>query len=864
MRSKLAGESDIINFLSFLLLLPLLLLHANDLASLKIFNDNDLRWVRLGGPPGGTGYDIRYNFDNPNVWYVTDAHGGVHISTDDGVTWKASNTGIPGQSGTTGDAIGVFCLTVDPNDPQIIWAGTIDSGHLFRSIDGGITWEERDNGIYVKYDLLTFRGITIDPYSSDIVYAMAETTSESATEQGQGTWKSGTGGVVYKTTDAGENWEIIWEGDMPSSLARYLWIDPRDTNVLYISTGIFDRGAVGDNESIDEPFGGLGILKTTDGGQTWEIFDQDNGLRHLYIGSLFMHPENPDILLAAAGHLHEPDTLPYLENLGNEGKPGPMGIYRTIDGGENWIQTLASFEVFCSVEMCPSNPNIVYASSDNSIYRSENAGVTWTLIASPWGPPGISVGFPIDMQCDPNNVNRIFVNNYGGGNFLSEDGGQTWINASQGYTGAQIFDISIVPTSPERIYVASFGGLWRSDNGGVNWQGLFNPPENMNNLPSQGIAVDPTNIDHALAAKFEIVETFDGGASWAERWSMQDLIDQGVSQDLISPAAPVIIFAPSDVSAVYVGFGHENCLLYHENDCETTPIGILLSNDGGTTWHLSEDNQIKQLNIFDICVDYNDANQAYAATEAGLFESIDGGENWTKVLGYLADKKIHTVEIDPTNDLQILVGVDQDGVYSSSDGGTSWQHSIAGLEANGSIHNIVFDPTNSQNIYISDLYSGVYMTKDGGSLWEKINEGLQSRAARSLTISADGQHLYVGTNEDGVLRLDLEGNPLRIDSDIVPDPKLQDAFLAQNFPNPFNPSTTISFELLKDSDITISVYDVRGRLIRTLLNQSMTRGSKTINWDGKDNTGNSVKGGIYFYIVQTDGFYQTKKMILLK
>jgi len=233
-------------------------------------------------------------------------------------------------------------------------------------------------------------------------------------------------------------------------------------------------------------------------------------------------------------------------------------------------------------------------------------------------------------------------------------------------------------------------------------------------------------------------------------------------------------------------------------------------------------------------------------------------------LGYLADKKIHTVAIDPTNDLQILVGVNQDGVYSSSDGGTSWQHSIAGLEANGSIHNIVFDPTNSQNIYISDLYSGVYMTKDGGSLWEKINEGLQSRAARSLTISADGQHLYVGTNEDGVLRLDLEGNPLRIDSDIVPDPKLQDAFLAQNFPNPFNPSTTISFELLKDSDITISVYDVRGRLIRTLLNQSMTQGSKTINWDGKDNTGNSVKGGIYFYILQTDGFYQTKKMILLK
>jgi len=608
----------------------------------------------------------------------------------------------------------------------------------------------------------------------------------------------------------------------------------------------------------------LGILKSTDGGQTWEIFDKDNGLRHLYLGSLFMHPDNPDILLAAAGHIHEPDTLPYLQALEGNDDPGPMGIYRTTDGGQTWTQVLPSYEIFSSVEMCPSNPNIVYASSDKSIHRSEDAGETWTLIAKPWGPPSVAVGFPIDMQCDPRDVNRIFVNNYAGGNYLSEDGGETWINASQGYTGAQIFDISIVPTSPERIYAASFGGLWRSDNGGGNWQGLFNPPENMNNLPSQGIAVDPTNIDHALAAKFEIVETFDGGNTWTERWSMQDLIDQGVSQDLISPAAPVIVFAPSDVNTVYVGFGHENCLLYHENECDSTPIGILLSNDGGTSWSLSEDNQISQLNIYDISVDYNNASHAYAATEAGLYESLNTGVNWSLVTGNLGNKEVHAIAINPSDPQEIFVSVHRDGIYHSSDGGGSWQHSVAGLEANSSIHDIVFDPTNSDNIFASDIYSGVYMSSDGGGMWIKINEGLQSRAARSLAISADGQHLYVGTNEDGAQRLDLSGNPLHIDSYNVNDPKLQDVFLAQNFPNPFNPSTTISFALLKDSEITISVYDVRGRLIKTLLNQSMTKGSTTINWDGKDNVGNSVKGGVYFYILQTNGFYQTKKMILLK
>ncbi|MBL6961466.1 MAG: hypothetical protein ISR59_10170 [Anaerolineales bacterium] len=724
-----------------------------------LISNSELRWVRLGGPPGGTGYDIRYNFGNPDIWYVTDAHGGVHISVDNGYTWQASNTGIPGQSGPTGDAIGVFCLTVDPNDSQIIWAGTIDSGHIFRSTDGGKTWVERDNGISIQYDALTFRGITIDPTSSDIVYAMAETTDESATEQGQGTWKSGTGGVVYKTTNAGENWEIIWEGDMPSSLARYLWIDPRDTDVLYVSTGIFDRGAVGDNDSLDDPFGGLGILKSTDGGQSWRILGKENGLRLLYIGSLYMHPEDPDVLLAAAGHLMEPDTLPYLERLMDEGLPSPMGIYRTADGGENWTQTLAGFEVFSSVEICPSDPNIVYAGSIDSIYRSEDAGQTWSVVASPWGPDGVSVGFPIDMQCDPRNTKRLFVNNYGGGNFLSEDGGKTWVNASQGYTGAQVFGLSIMPSEAERIYVAAFGGLWRSDDGGITWAGLYNPPDELLNMPSQSISVDPTNSDHVLAAKQEIVESVDGGESWTVRWSMKELEDQGIPGESLRPATPVIIFAPSDAKQVYVGFGHENCLLNHEPVCETTQIGVAISKDGGESWKVSGDEEIGRVNIFDIAVDYNDANLAYAATGTGLYRTADSGESWTMLSGQLQNKKVHALAINPNNNQQMIAGVDRDGIYISEDGGTTWQHGIAGLEPNGSIHDIVFDPTNPQIVYLSDLFSGVYMSTDGGNTWAKINNGLQSRAARSLAISADGQHLYVGTNEDGVLRLDLSGIP---------------------------------------------------------------------------------------------------------
>ncbi len=78
------------------------------------------------------------------------------------------------------------------------------------------------------------------------------------------------------------------------------------------------------------------IFKTTDGGETWRELNTDNGLELLHIGSLYMHPENPDILLAAAGHLLQGDDVTTMETQGLR----PSGIYRTKDGGENWEKVL--------------------------------------------------------------------------------------------------------------------------------------------------------------------------------------------------------------------------------------------------------------------------------------------------------------------------------------------------------------------------------------------------------------------------------------------------------------------------------------------------------------------------------------------
>jgi hypothetical protein len=88
--------------------------------------------------------------------------------------------------------------------------------------------------------------------------------------------------------------------------------------------------------------------------------------------------------------------------------------------------------------------------------------------------------------------------------------------------------------------------------------------------------------------------------------------------------------------------------------------------------------------------------------------------------------------------------------------------------------------------------------------------------------------------------------------------------LSQNYPNPFNPTTEIRFDIPKSSSVKMVVYDIMGRVVRTLVDQKMEAGSHRISWNGRDQAGNTVSSGVYFYHISADGFAATKKMTLMK
>jgi photosystem II stability/assembly factor-like uncharacterized protein len=692
--------------------------------------DPRLVWARTGGPLGGLGYDVRMRPDNPDIMYVTDAWAGVFMSTDGGQTWFPSNEGITARAGESGDAIPIFCLTIDPHNYDIVWAGTQNVRGIFKSTDGGRTWVEMDNGV-VEREGITFRGFGVDPRTSDIVYAAAELSSWVWNgEPRSGREFDMTAGVVYKTTDGGQNWVAIWRGD---NLARYVWIDPRDPDVIYVSTGIFDREAANSVPGSRSP-GGVGIVKSTDGGQTWR--EANTGLGNLYVGSLFMHPENPDVLLAGAGN--------------NQYYNG-AGAYLSTDGGESWGQTLRG-ENIEAVEIVLSDPAIAYAASSEAVYRSQDGGLTWERVSGGqdgWGAPGVRAGFPIDLQVDPRDPDRIFVNNYGGGNFLSTDGGRTWTVASQGYTGAQVRDIGVDPTTG-RVFAAARSGIFVSDDGGGEWVGLSYPPAA--SLEWYVVAADPTDPQHVLAAnnwQGVILQSHDGGQMWR---SVSLRPAEGMSWRAIA-------FAPSDPGTVYAG---TSAFFSAGTFDDRMPAGgIYVSHDRGASWSPTNDMLSADANVTGLAVDPRDTQLVYAATgNHGLLKSTDGGGHWTAInQGLPGSPAALSVVAYPSEPNVIYAGLAFAGLYHSQDGGTTWRPRAAGLNPEASVSDIVFDPTDPHVMYAADRLSGVYRSSDGGATWLPTNNGLRTRAVNALAMSADGQHLYAATEGEGVFRLDLNGRP---------------------------------------------------------------------------------------------------------
>ena len=108
--------------------------------------------------------------------------------------------------------------------------------------------------------------------------------------------------------------------------------------------------------------------------------------------------------------------------------------------------------------------------------------------------------------------------------------------------------------------------------------------------------------------------------------------------------------------------------------------------------------------------------------------------------------------------------------------------------------------------------------------------------------------------------MDNKINYMKVLSSINP----QEFFIKNAYPNPFNPITSIRYNLPNNCSVNITIYDMMGRIVKTLVNGSQTTGYKLVQWNATNDRNEPVSAGLYLYNIQAGKFRQTRKMVLLK
>ena len=295
----------------------------------------------------------------------------------------------------------VTALAIDPFTPVTIYAGTQGLG-IFKSIDGGESWTDINNGLPYAY---SSNILLIDPVTPTTIYSggyMSTDGGESWTAIEypviaidpvtptilySGSWDPWDTFSGYKSTDDGENW-TFFVNDFEYRNLVALAIDPVDTNTLYAA----DRSK---GPGIWDLFAG-NVYKSTDGGDSWLTIN--NGLTGNYAHILVIDP------LAA--------TTLYASLLGY----GVYGLYKTTDGGENWfdiIEDLTWLNDNGEIRNCfvvdlvinPTTPDTLYAGTDGQgVYKSTDGGESWTAINSDLANLSIHA-----LAIDPINPTTIYA-----------------------------------------------------------------------------------------------------------------------------------------------------------------------------------------------------------------------------------------------------------------------------------------------------------------------------------------------------------------------------------------------------------------------------------------------------------------------
>jgi photosystem II stability/assembly factor-like uncharacterized protein len=635
------------------------------------------------------------------------------------VTAMASDWRLIGPDGGN-----VRCLAYDPSDPNHIFLGT-SAGQLFVSRDAGNSWAPFAH--LGSGDDLVIDHIVFDPTNPLIIYAA-----------GWGLYHDDEGDV-FRSDDGGATWTAL--AGVHGKSIRALAMAPSDHNTLVI--GALD-----------------GVFRSQNGGATWEKMTPENpdvlenhaSMRNFV--SVAVDPQNPDVVYAGTRH------LPWKTSDGGKSwhnlKDGILddsdvfsiivdpktpsrvyasacsGIYKSDNGAELFhrVQGLPHSAIRTRVlKQDPQRSSIVYAGTTGGMWKTVDGGTKWTLVTS----ADVVVN---DVLIDPRNPQRVLIATDRGGVLASNDGFAKYQSSNRGFSHRMVGSVIADRTNSNRLYVGivndkTDGGLFITDDAGKSWQQVSKGLGDRDVLSLQqaenGAIFAGTN--HGIFS----LATLSG--SWlpatmirgpVPEWQPKpEVVPEPVPQKTLKSktakgtAKKAAVTAkkkePAEVPIpIAIAPRVRSIQITEKAWYAATNDGLFISVDGGKKWYgTSVDGE----SDFLAANDYPDGTLTLASIKRA-FISRDAGRTWSEIAAPTYVTGLYSFTMAP--DSSLWLGA-REGAIHSNDGGKTWAHIMSGLPPSY-VLGVIYD-AKAQRLLATAMNSrGVFESVDGGKTWHQTPE----------------------------------------------------------------------------------------------------------------------------------------------